>query len=373
MHSTPIALFFLVIFSTIYLAALNRFLPVSIAAQAGSFVAIAILSSFHKFRVWHYLLVTVTMLLFPFQGIQTLFLVAFVASNLVASKLVDVNIHKIVLPVSAFICLLSLIHFYLDLDILYQRLEFTHYFFPSIYRLVGLDGSPAYLSFLAGLSAIMCVFLVRTRWISVCSTFFFLSVVSLTASRTALLGLGVSLVFGLARGLPFAAILGSLVLFPVAATLLYLMTPRLDISALMAIEQLTSNRVINWSNLLAYFAGTDPFSVFFGIGKPPVITDAQILESQNGFFRYSFVTYAESSILKILTYHGLVVFVVFFAFVVISSANLNSYFSRITVSYFIFSAIFYDAIFSMQYLYLSVLFFYAIARDFSLNRERGFP
>lgn len=370
-HSSSIYLFFMMLFSFIYSAALVRAVPISMVAQMGALVAILLLVFSYRFSYVFFAGICLLFLCFPFNKLYFLSLLALVLSYFAASKISAPALIKLTLISVVLICTVSILHFYLFLQIFYTPRYFNHYFFSSVYRLLGLDGSPAYLSFIAGLGMFLSLYFIRTRWVSIFLGLFFLLVVLLTASRTATLGIGISLIFGLLRGWPFAAFLGALIMSPLVITFLYVMTPRLSIDYLIAIELATSHRVINWANLLTYFSGLNPSSILFGIGKPTVISDAGFLKSETGAFQYRFVTYAESSVLKILIYHGLFAFIFFFGFMLYKGLSLRHYHSRVLVGYFIFSAIFYDAIFSLQYIYLSVLFFHIIRSDHLSRQEKA--
>jgi hypothetical protein len=366
-RSSSIYLAATILFSFIYFSTLVRLVPISVVAQFGSLVALLFLTFTFRYANMFFLVVVALFLYLPFHERYILAFLALVFSYLVAMKISTALINLILIS-SAIISIACMVHFYLHLQIFYTPVYFSNYFFGFASRLLGLDSSPAYLSFIAGLGMFLSLFFIRTRWISVSLGLFFLFVVLLTASRTATLGIVLSLVFGLLKGVPFSAFVGVLILFPPIITYFYTMLPRLSLDYLIMIELATSHRVVNWANLLTYFKDLDPTSILFGIGKPTVISDAQFLQSETGLYVYKFVTYAESSILKILVYHGILVYIFAFGFMLYKSFFMRNFHSRVLVIYFIFSAIFYDAIFSLQYIYLSIFFFYVIRND-NLSRE----
>lgn len=370
-RSSSLLLFFLAVSSFVYFAALVRFPPLSVVAQMGSLVSIFFLAFSFRYKHTFFLAIMFLVLYLPFQERYLLSLVALVLSYAAASKISGTVLLKMTLFVAVFICVICIFHFHLGLTIFYAPVYFKNYFFSFTYRLLGLDGSPAYLSFVAGIGVLLSLFFIRTRWVMICLGLLFLFVVLLTASRTAAIGLIFSLIFGHLRGTPFAIYLGALIMFPLVTTYLYMMTPRLSLEYLIAIELYSSHRVINWSNLLTFFSDGNLPSILFGIGKPTLIADAEFLKSETGLYQYRFVTYAESSVLKVLVYHGLITFIFSIGLVLYKGLSMRHYHSRVLVGYFIFSAIFYDAIFSLQYIYLSVLFFYIIHNDHLSRQEKA--
>lgn len=125
----------------------------------------------------------------------------------------------------------------------------------------------------------------------------------------------------------------------------------------MFIEAATSNRVVNWVNLVNFFFDKPVVYWLFGIGKPPIIDDPLVLKAVSDLYTYKFVTYAESSWLKILTYHGIFVFVISILYFVKKSYRLIDYRSKVIFFYIVFGGVFYDSVLSVQYALILVLLF----------------
>ncbi len=243
-----------------------------------------------------------------------------------------------------------------------ETIKYPHYFLEGINRLLGLDKSPALLGFLTGLSIAFLLFdeKLPLKFRGGLS-FLFAIVLFFTASRTAILGLAISLMFAVFKRANFTAIVMLSILSPLVLTICYINDPFLTIPIFL--ENITSNRVIIWSNIFLNFINSEIFSIFFGIGKPPENANSYYLSSYSGSFIYSNQSSVESSWLKLMIYHGVLLYIFFLFFTAFSAFRIVSYSQRVIFAYLVFGAIFYDFLFSVQYYFLGLIFMTILKKD----------
>lgn len=352
----------LFLWSTLYFISISNFTSVSIVSQVGIFLTIVIWFFITGTTYGKYLIFIALAFFVLFNELYVLNLLSIYLAFVLSKKLEIDYLIKASVLFSFVIACISIIHFYSGATLLYTPIHYQHYYLPSIYRLIGLDASPTIVSFSAGLALLLLLF--YRRFLSLGITFliiFFIVVIFLTASRVALLGLVVAFVVAFLKRSMFSTVGVLLFLFPVICSVIYMSVD--DNRAIqILIESISSNRVVNWVNLLHYFLHLNISDFLLGIGKPPVINDPLILVSYSGAYQYQFITYAESSWLKIFVYHGLLVFISLLSILFIFLRHLTDYKSRVLMIYFIFSAIFYDSVISLQYLPFTILFFVILMR-----------
>ncbi|MBD3841917.1 MAG: O-antigen ligase family protein [Campylobacterales bacterium] len=325
---------------------------VSQIAQASIVVTIFTWFLVIKNRVSDYLVLMAISCLFYFQGEYFLNLAVVYIAYVLGRDVNKKTVYHLFLLFSFTVAILSLINFYLFGVSVY----YSHYFLPISYRLIGLDASPTLVAFSSGLAILL---LLENndlkRVLRLFLILFFLIVLLLTASRTAILGvlLGMGVAF-FRQGL-FSLYILLLMLSPLIFSWLYIFYH--DDLINMFIEAATSNRVVNWVNLVNFFFDKPVVYWLFGIGKPPIIDDPLVLKAVSDLYTYKFVTYAESSWLKILTYHGIFVFVISILYFVKKSYRLIDYRSKVIFFYIVFGGVFYDSVLSVQYALILVLLF----------------
>lgn len=268
----------------------------------------------------------------------------------------------IILTVSFTICLLSFSHFYFFNSFLFKDLIlYPHYFGDQFYRLIGLDSSPTFLTFIAGLSAIIILtrpsFAIKRKIIYFS---FYMFIILLCAGRTAIIGLFLALFISLLKNKFFTLSVLIFLLFPIITSYLYINTTYFELKVLL--ELITSHRIVNWSNLISYYYYESIYNFIFGVGKP-ILIDAPLFDtSESLLFEYVPIDYAESAILKLLVYHG-TYSLVFFIFILFSSLKVKLYKTKLFISYYIFCSIFYDSVISLQYIFITIFIFKIIIND----------
>ena len=347
---------FLAFCSILYFSTVNFYLHASELAQAGIFIVVLIWLSIRGATYTQYSVLVALTLFFLANGLYVINLLAIYLAYILSFRVDIRHISKIVIIFSAIVAVLSILHFYFEVSIMYHPIYYQHYLYPDLYRLIGLDASPTMVAFSAGISLILLMFFNENRTTGKSLlALMFLIVVFLTASRVALLGVLLAYAGAILKRTSFSLLIMTLCLFPIIITILYLSIDSYEVKVF--IESITSNRIVNWANLLDYFSGLSFIDHFFGIGKPPIIFTPLILEGYSGEYQYQFVRYAESSWLKIFVYHGFAAYLVVLIVLFILSRKLSGYKYRAVVLYFVFSAIFYDSILSLQYLLFMILFF----------------
>lgn len=342
--------------SLLYFSTVNFYLHASELAQAGIFVVVLIWLAIRKATYTQYSVLVALTLFFLVNGLYVVNLLAIYLAYILSFRVDIRNISKIVIIFSAVVAVLSILHFYFEVSIMYHPIYYQHYLYPDLSRLIGLDASPTMVAFSAGVSFILLMLFNdnQSAGKSILALMF-LIVVFLTASRVALLGVLLAYTGAILKRTSFSLLIMALCLFPMVITILYLSVDSYEIKVF--IESITSNRIVNWANLLDYFSGLSFIEHFFGIGKPPIISSPLILEGCSGAYQYQFVKYAESSWLKIFVYHGFSVYLVVLIVLFILSRQLLEYKYRAVALYFVFSAVFYDSVLSIQYLLFMILFF----------------
>lgn len=263
---------------------------------------------------------------------------------------------------------LSMLYFYSGSDWLFSAFHYPNYLIEGFDRLLGLDASPAMLGFLSGLSITFLLFDVnlslKFRW-SLC--LLFLITLILTASRTGIIGLIISLIVAHFKRLNFSIIVMFLILFPLVATITYSNSEN-DLSIRMLLETLTSSRVIIWSNIYLNFQNFGLIHNLIGIGKPLDIGDIYFLMSHSTNFIYSPQASLESSWLKLLIYHGYSFYICFGMLVSFGAYKIINYRQRVIFGYLVFAAIFYDFLFSLQYYFLTLIFMTVLMRNYFVSK-----
>lgn len=319
---------------------------------------IIILASFlyfysYKLEVRYLLVFIFTSFYFVFNGIYAFNLILFVVAFMTAGRIRFSQLSYFIVLFSFFLSLFSFIYFYSGFNFLYSPIYYSHYFLSGFHRLLGLDGSPAIISFLAGLCVLLIYYFWNLSFFKYLILSFFLLIVFLTASRTALIGLILALTFSLLPRVLFSLVTVLTILIPLMFSAAYFFID--DINILLLIEDFTSNRIVNWANLVHYFFNQDFLSIMFGIGKPEVIVDPYTLYSISGDYNYRFVTYAESSWLKLFVYHGFFVYFLFLIVLLFRSYFIISHKFKAVLFYIIFSGVFYDGVISVHYFFVTFL------------------
>lgn len=361
-------LLLLTFLSVLYNAFLYKNVAYSETVQVAILFFVAVWFLLERARCWIYVILLLSMLYFFTNDIYFLNIVVIIIMFSVSRRACFESCVKSFLLLSTLYVVLSCIVFYGRVGFFYDFLFFENYLIPSSYRLLGLDRSPAFLGVLSGLSFLLSFVWLRGKWFKSCACLFFGSVLILTASRAALLGVmyGVFVAYMPA----FFCLLGFLFLFLVPLISVWFYVFSTSIPLKIFIEDISSNRIVNWANVLVDFFDKGWASILFGIGKPGVVSDPQFLTSYNGAYNYKYVTYVESSIFKILIYNGCL----FFAFFVILVAALimkqRDPAAKLLVGYIVFCSVYYDSIFSVQYAFLSYLFFAFLHMRGRVNESR---
>lgn len=347
--------------SLIYSAGLSKYLVVSTGCQIFLISYVTSLVLLRGQIIQLLIISIISMFLCVFQGEQSVFLAILFYSIIMSSEMDGDTAAYITIFYCLAYSVMSVVYFYGKFNFLFEPTLYESYFLSGS-RLLGLDGSPAYLSVLAGMGAILSCFFIKRRSLATALVMFFIGIVLLTASRTAALAIPLGAVAGLLRGGSFACASTTLVALPLSITIIYSLPQGLRTSDLILLELFTSHRVVNWSNLLIHFSSLDIQSIIFGIGKPESIIDPTTPQSRSSAFLYNYVTYTESSILKFLLYHGAVVYTAVLIFFIYRSYCMEKYYQRVLYIYVLFCAIYFDAIFSIQYIHLAFALFCITAR-----------
>lgn len=342
----------LVIFSLVYFIFVDTFLFASQIAQVSIIFVMMAWFIVIKNRVLDYYFIIVISFLLFFQGVYFLTVVIAYIAYVLGKRLSEKTVNNHFLFFSFIVAFLSLINFYAFTVPVY----YSHYFLPVSHRLIGLDASPTMVAFSSGLAVLLLFWKNDVKKLTkFFLILFFLIVLLLTASRTALLGIVLGLIVAFFKRGIFSIYILLLVISPLVLSFIYILHH--DAFIRLIIESLTSNRIINWVNIVNFFFDKQVVFWFFGIGKPPIIDDPLMLNSVSDLYVYKFVTYAESSWLKVLTYHGVFVFALTLFYVVKKSYKLDSYRSRVILAYIVFGGIFYDSVLSVQYALILILLF----------------
>lgn len=347
--------------SLLYSAGLSEYVLISTGCQIFLILYVAGLALIRGEIIQILIISLITIILGFFQGEQSVFIAIAFYSVVLSSEMDRQKVAHVTIAYCFIYSTMSALNFYGNYTFLFEPTLYESYFFSGS-RLLGLDGSPAYLSVLAGMGAILSCFFIKKRSLAIALVIFFIAIVLMTASRTAAVAITLGAVAGLVRGGTFACAATTIVAIPLIITIIYSAPQGLTTADLVLLELFTSHRVVNWSNLMIYFGSIDIQSILFGVGKPESITDPATLQSRSSAFLYSYVTYAESSILKILFYHGALVYTFALVFIIHRSYSLNEYSQRLFYIYMLFCAIYFDAIFSIQYIHLSFALFCITAR-----------
>jgi hypothetical protein len=274
----------------------------------------------------------------------------------VSKDLNEIFISDVIIKSSLIICLLSVFVFYLFGSYVFdEAVLYPHYFVENLNRLIGLDASPAFVSFSAGFAFLLIYLKNEERDLKVSLvSLFFLLIIFFAAGRTALLGVVISTIFALLNARRFSFVILFFLLFPIFSSLIYIFIDDYEVRTLM--ELMTSHRVVNWSNLLLFVYDNNLQGFFFGSGKIMAIDYPYFDASETGLMVFVPEVDSESSILKIIIYHGL--YSLFFFFLILNRLFVvKRYVTKVLISYLVFASIFYDAIFSIQYIYVAMALF----------------
>lgn len=338
--------------SLTYFLFVDGLLIVSELSQVLIFLALLFWLNHNKIKLKELVVIISSAPLFLAQGIYLINIWSVYFSYILSRRIDKSHLEKVILLNSLLVALISLAYFYAVLG----GGGYEHYFIPFVHRLVGVDRSPTMVSFTAGLAIVLLLSSSSLdKNYKIFGIIFFFTILILTASRTSIMGLLIGLLIAFARKTFFAVVILFAILSPLLFSILYANNENILIRLLL--EAITSNRIINWVNLYDFFHNSNLISLLFGFGKPPIIDDPLILKSMNELYNYRFVTYAESSWLKILTYHGVIIFTVITAWIVKKSYLTDSYFVRLLIFYIVFSGIFYDSVISLQYIFFTIILF----------------
>lgn len=250
--------------------------------------------------------------------------------------------------------LLSVVFFLLDFNYFYEIPKYESYVFGDVHRLIGLDGSPAILSVFSGLSVIFLYQdkATKLRWTLIA---FHLLILFWSSSRASLLALLIVAINFVTPHIVSTFFLALLIFSPFLLTWIYIFGN--DIAHLLAIELFSSNRIINWVNALCFFNDSSWLAWLFGYGHMPVLDNSYLSQNLLGTYMYQYVSYSESSWIKIVTCYGLfgVFFIVYFLRAYfLAKKNLHA---KRVILFVAFTAIFYEACFSVQYFSIMLMVF----------------
>lgn len=361
-------IFNILFFSLIYFCTVYSNLYISVASQLGIIFSIFLWFVVVKKKYLDYIVLMVLVFCVFWQGLYAFNLLALYIAYIVSSDLRKKSLFDAVLIYSVVIIFSSVLHFYFLGEFLFnESINYPHYFFDSLYRLIGLDSSPTILSFLAGLCFLIIFMDKRLKAVKkLLLLIFFVFIIFLTASRTVFFGLLFSIIFSRLGRLSFFIIILFLIIFPLLSTLIYIFYE--DITVRFFIELITSHRIVNWSNLAYYLSSQNLYNLFFGIGKPPLFDSILFENSETLIFKYVPIRDTESAILKLLVYHGFFS-LFFFYYLFKKSLSSTCYIKKAFLSYIVFCSIFYDSIISVQYLFIAILLFVVLRKDDVVLRE----
>ena len=307
---------------------------------------------------------TCTPLFIYFQKVYALNLIVFIMLIDYARKTDPIKISKYIIYYSLVFSILSMIFYYVFKGYgLYNYIEFENQIIPFSTRLLSLDGSPVGLALVAMSGMICLVSFERRSQKNLFLSFFLLCIIILTGSRLVLFSLlfGSLFLFFKSRFLSFICLI--IFLCPLVITFLY-NHEQASYIELGIYEEITSYRVVNWTNALGFYLDSSVWNIVFGIGHLPKLDVAYLKKSLfDGYYIYRFVTYTESGILRLLVNYGLLFFVMFAFFCINKIRKMKKRKCLFGVMVILSAAILYDPVFSVQYFFILLLFYCLLYKE----------
>ena len=295
----------------------------------------------------------------PFQGFYSLTTFVVIAMYFCIKRF-DQSIYtsgvNIFLKFSGLYVVISILIFYSGIELFYERSEYDSYLFGGLHRLLGLDGSPAVISVLSGAALI---FLFGGLGVINFQLRFFLILVNsvaliLTSSRASIIGFICAFIIAeVSKTLRFMYLF-FLLLLPFLSVYVYMNSD--DVILKFALEQMSSNRVVNWVNALYQYIDSDPFNFVFGLGHLKVLDVAYLDVNLLNTYTFDFVPYSESCWIKIIVCYGVfgLIFMCYFLrlnYLIKNKTDLRMYL------FLGFCGVYYEMTFSIQYFYFIFILF----------------
>lgn len=247
----------------------------------------------------------------------------------------------------------SIVFFLYGTTYFYEIPEYESYIFSGVHRLLGLDGSPAIISVFSGV-AILLLFQDKSQKYRLFFILLHFLILFWTSSRASIIALILSIIFATTPRILGLLLLILIVCCPFLLTIIYMSSNNFTI--MFAIELFSSNRIVNWVNSLHHYIDSSWLTWIFGYGHMPVLESSYLDKNLLGTYTYDFVSYSESSWVKIITCYGVFGFALVFFFFRAYFLAKNVYVKQIYF-FIAFCAIFYEASFSVQYFCLILIVF----------------
>jgi len=280
----------------------------------------------------------------------------------------DINqYYKLFLYFTSFVSACSVALFLMKGAGFYTYLSFENQFFPAFNRLLGMDGSPVGLSLLIAIG-ILSYFKCKKTLLHGALLIFLIACILWTGSRTIILAAVMASLFAVFRKRAYSVMLFCIVLLPFFILYLYLNFDKNDL-VLYSVEKVTSYRIVNWVNALDYYYRQGVETQLFGVGHLPVLQEPYLTQSLwNGYYKYKYVTYTESAILRILVNFGALFFTLFFGYIFYLASAKLSYYNRYVVVFILLCSLLYDPVYSVQYSIIYIFLFYHL-RNVEINEH----